>query len=108
MLDAVATFLSAGKNALDIIKGIRSELPQTAQADMLGDKIEEAESAFTKTEATLAKALGYHLCQCTWPPQIMLWKEADKAYACPNQECGRRISVARQVRQVRRSSWLER
>ena len=29
------------------------------------------------------------LCDCTFPPQIMLWQEARKAHVCPNEACGR-------------------
>jgi hypothetical protein len=57
--------------------------------DALQNKITEAEDALKRSDGKLAKKLGYKLCRCTFPPQIMLWKEAQKAHVCPNPECGR-------------------
>src|SRR5262249_48823266 len=57
-------------------------------------QIEKAEAALRASEVELAKTLGYTLCQCTFPPQIMLWKEAEKSHVCPRPECGRRIEAA--------------
>ena len=56
--------------------------------------IEKAEKALRASEAELAKALGYKLCQCTFPPQIMLSKghhaeqgmEIFKCEKCGKQE----------------------
>ena len=87
----LTTFLTAAKTALDIIKGIRSELPQGMRKDEVGNQIDAAEEALETSEGELAKALGFKLCQCTFPPQIMLWKEQQNAFACPNPDCGRKI-----------------
>lgn len=65
-------YLSAAKSALDLFKGLREELPPGAKADEVQARIEQAEEALRTTKAQLAKALGYKLCQCTFPPQIML------------------------------------
>ena len=83
-----AAYLSAGKTVLEIFRGIRAELPKGEASDAAQKHIAEAENALKQTEAELAKALGYHLCKCTFPPQIMLWREAEKATVCPN--CGHR------------------
>jgi predicted nucleic-acid-binding Zn-ribbon protein len=40
-------------------------------------------------KADAAKSLGHVLCQCTFPPQIMLWSETCKAHVCPNFDCVR-------------------
>jgi hypothetical protein len=92
-LSDLTTWLSAAKTALDIFKGIKSELPQGPKADEAQRQIERAELAVKSSEAELAKALGYNLCQCTWPPQIMLWREQDRVFYCPNPRCGRVVQA---------------
>jgi hypothetical protein len=79
-------YFTAAKSALDIIKGIRAELPKGPQADIAQRKIEEAESALDISRAQLAKRLGFKLCQCSFPPQIMLLKAAERKHVCPS--CG--------------------
>ncbi len=68
----LAEYLAAAKTLLEIFKGIRSELPKGPEAERTGEQIERAEKALRAAEAQLAKELGYNLCQCTFPPQIML------------------------------------
>jgi hypothetical protein len=82
-------YFTAAKSALDIIKGIRSELPRGVEADKAQQKINEAESALKNSEAELAKSLGFRLCQCKFPPEIMLWEKAERANICP--ACGDRF-----------------
>jgi hypothetical protein len=86
----VAEFVIAGKNALDLLKAIRKDLPKGPRAEELLAKIDQAEKALSTSEAAAARALGYRLCQCTFPPQTMLWKEDQREYACPNAACGRK------------------
>ncbi|HMD55561.1 MAG TPA: hypothetical protein VKJ65_13515 [Phycisphaerae bacterium] len=87
-------YISAAKSALDIIKGIRSELPKGADADKAQQKIEQAESALKNSKAELAKSLGFRLCQCTFPPEIMLWDKVERAKICP--ACGDRFPPPQQ------------
>ena len=35
-------------------------------------------------ELELAQKLGYFLCKCTWPPQIMVMTTSDFIYECPS------------------------
>ncbi len=35
-------------------------------------------------EINMAKNLGYFLCKCTWPPQIMVLTQSDFVYKCPS------------------------
>lgn len=90
-ISEIGKYLTAGNSALDIFKGIRAELPKGPKADEIQQQIEKAEAALRASEASAAKALGYNLCQCTFPPQIMLWRERESAYVCPNESCGKRI-----------------
>jgi hypothetical protein len=85
-IQELTAFLSAGKAALDLFKGIREELPQDDRSKKLREQIDKAEEAFKKSEAELAKKLGYRLCRCTFPPQIMLWDKEQRRSVC--QRCG--------------------
>jgi hypothetical protein len=82
-------YFTAAKSALDIIKGIRSELPKGPAADTAQQKIEEAEAALKNSKAELAQSLGFRLCQCNFPPEIMLWDKTQRAKICP--ACGDRF-----------------
>ena len=75
---------TAGKTVLDPFKGIRSELPAGPKSQQIKEQIDKAEGALKASEVELAKALGYKLCRCTFPPQIMLWYEQDQANICNN------------------------
>lgn len=75
-------YLGAAKTLLDLFKGIKSELP-AGEAAKAQAGIEKAEAAMKTTEAEIAKALGFKLCKCTFPPQVMLWNEQKKTNVCP-------------------------
>jgi hypothetical protein len=66
-------------------------LPTSAKRTEMEQKIAAAENALKRADAALAQKLGFQLCQCTYPPQIMLWREQEKITKCPNPECGRTI-----------------
>jgi hypothetical protein len=85
----IAEYLGAGKMALDLLKSARDALPKGANADQLQEKIDEAERALGTSKAAAAKALGFKLCQCTFPPQVMLWREPERAHICPG--CGHKV-----------------
>jgi hypothetical protein len=89
----VGTWIGAGKSALDLLRGAWQMLPSGKTKDDVAAKLAEAEAALKRSDAKLAKELGYKLCQCTFPPSIMLWKEGEHAHVCQNPECGRRIVV---------------
>ena len=82
-------YITAAKSALDILKGIRAELPKGPQADKAQQQIEQAESALKLTNAKLAQTFDYKLCRCAFPPPIMLWRAADRLNICP--KCGDRF-----------------
>lgn len=54
--------------------------------DHLEQEIAKAERLLKASEAAAAKAMGYRLCRCTFPPQIMLWKKTEKVHVCPECE----------------------
>jgi len=103
----VIQYLTAAKTALEVIKGAVTLLPKGSKSEEAREQIERAEKALKASEGAAAKALGYKICQCTFPPQIMLWKEAERAHVCPNSTCGRKVSKSSPVVRVsRRSSWM--
>jgi hypothetical protein len=85
----VTEWVVAGKSAIELLRSAWASLRKESDKDSIQKKIADAEDALKHFEGKLAKELGYKLCRCTFPPQIMLWKEAQKAHVCPNPECGR-------------------
>jgi hypothetical protein len=81
-------FFSAAKGALDVFRGVKELLPDGAGAEDAQKQIELAEEALQASKAKLAQSLNYHLCQCTFPPQIMLSegyhdKHDAEVFRCP-------------------------
>lgn len=92
-IDQLSAWLGAANGTLGLFRGVRDELKRSGATDTapVDRKIEEAEKALSDSDSLLAKALGYHLCQCTMPPQIMLLagrhpSRGDKIFKCPR--CG--------------------
>ena len=87
----VKAWLDTTKISVDLLKSAASLLPKGSKRDAVENKILAVESSLAASNAKLARDLGMKLCNCTFPPQIMLWIEAKKADQCPRQECGRTI-----------------
>jgi hypothetical protein len=98
--------LRAGKTTLDMFKNILTLLPKSEKSEQAGQQIEEAERAPQSSKAELAKGLGYRICRCTFLPQIMLWKEKERASICalcgnrypPKVEVGKLTTGFRSIR----------
>ena len=71
-LEALTSAFQFFKEALSWAKKAKDKLPDGDQKTALAESIEQAEKTGKLAEAEIAKALGYHLCQCTFPPRIML------------------------------------
>jgi hypothetical protein len=84
----IAAFLTSAKATIDIFKGIKDLLPKGETRAKAEAQIADAETQLQTTEAELAKGLGFRLCRCTFPPQIMLWNKDQRASFCP--KCGDR------------------
>ena len=85
-IEDITAYLGAGKTVLDLFKGIRDELPEEAKSKHIDDKIKDAEAALKASKVELAKVLGFRLCRCAFPPEIMLWKREQRKSVCPR--CG--------------------
>lgn len=91
----VGEWLKDGTAAIGLLRAAQALLPNGPKRAEIAEKIEAAERALGLSNATAAKALGYELCKCTFPPQIMLWNEAKEALVCPSQTCGRTVEKAK-------------
>lgn len=91
----LSEYFAAGKGAIELLKAAYAALPSGAQRDKIEAKVRTAEDMLNRSDAKLARDLGYRLCQCTFPPQIMLWREPDKAWVCRNEACGAKIELTR-------------
>lgn len=58
--------------SLGLFKKARDVMPESEEKQELTKKLQEVETAYKLAEAKAAKDLGFELCQCSWPPQIML------------------------------------
>jgi len=83
------------RDAVSLLRQGRDLLPSGPKRDEIEAKIRQIEEAMARSDARLAKDLGYPLCECTFPPQIMLWKEQQRAHVCPNPVCGRVVEEAK-------------
>ena len=74
----ILTAIQSMKVLVDLFKSAKDALPDDLPKKAeITRQIDAAEKATQLAEAQVAEALGYVLCQCTWPPQIMLRKGYD-------------------------------
>lgn len=83
-------WLGAAKDTMSLLRSAAALLPKGEKRAEIEGKIGAAEEAMKRSDAKLARELGLNLCDCTFPPQIMLWKESEKSHVCPNPACGRK------------------
>ena len=81
----ISEYIKAGTEAIVLIKTLYPLLP-TQSRDEVEAKIAAAEDALQKANVFLAQAWGFSIHDCSFPPQIMLWKEDIKERVCPG--CG--------------------
>jgi len=86
----IEDWVDLARGTVDLLKSAAVMLPKGNKRTVIEAKIKEAEDTLKRSDARLARELGLKLCDCTFPPNVMLWKEADKAHICPNKECGRK------------------
>ena len=77
MIDPVEAkgWFEAGKTALEAIKTAWDMLPKGENKDSLEKRIDEAGQSLHIAKVKLAREFEYNLCQCQFPPEIMLWKQ---------------------------------
>jgi hypothetical protein len=86
----IKDWLGLTKSAVDLLKSAAAMVPKGDRRAAIEAKITEAEDMLKRSDAKLAYELGLKLCDCTFPPNVMLWKESEKAHVCPDSACGRK------------------
>jgi hypothetical protein len=71
-LQSLQSGLGLLRGALDSIKALNDLLPKSSKRNEVELKLQEAERQVALSESQIAQSLGYKLCKCTFPPQIML------------------------------------
>jgi hypothetical protein len=93
---ALKSAFDAIRGLLGVVKDVRG-LANPEQAKAITAAADQVEAAAKVAEAEIAKALGYELCKCQFPPVVMLTvgyvsrkfarsQEGDPVYECP--KCG--------------------
>lgn len=91
---AMKTTFDALRSALGLLKDAKDALPSgDHRQKAIAQALATAESSSKIAEAEIAKALGYELCKCEFPPTIMLTvgehggrPKTGPVYECP--KCG--------------------
>ena len=90
-------------NAIGLLKSAKDMLPNGAEKKTAEAAIQQAEQGFQAAQAQIAQSLGYQICKCTWPPQIMLTNEGDRnIHKCP--KCGIKVDTSPVCMTVERPS----
>lgn len=74
------------RSAIGLAKDVKESLPEGEKKRSITESLEAADRAAHIAEAQIAKSLGYQLCQCTFPPQIMLsigYRGSVEYFRCP-------------------------
>ena len=74
--------LGIAKGAVELLNSAKDLLPDSPKKEAAAQSLRLAEQTFRIAETQAAEELGYHLCRCTWPPQIAL-RELSGAQRCP-------------------------
>ncbi len=55
-----------------VLKDAKEAMPDSPKSEAVTEALKQSEIQFDIAEAQIAKALGYELCKCQFPPSIML------------------------------------
>ena len=89
-MQSVKVGISLLSDTIGLIAKIKEALPDSQEKEIINKSLEEAMKATSLAEAQIAQALGYKLCQCTFPPQIMLssgYEDYKEVFKC--SKCGK-------------------
>lgn len=86
-LEAIKSAFGLLGSAIGLAKKAKDLLPDGSVRKSVEQSLEAAERDSKLAEAQMAKGLGHRLCQCTFPPQIMLKTGYSRAHGdhfqCP-------------------------
>ena len=96
-LEAMTKGLTTAKEAIHLLQSANNQLPPGEAQQVIQEKIEEAERAIQHGHAEMGLSLGFQLCHCTWPPQVMASSKYSEEthvelFTCP--KCGKSVSLS--------------
>jgi hypothetical protein len=103
---ALKSAFDAIRGLLGLVKDVRG-LASPEQAKAITAAADQVEAAAKVAEAEIAKALGYELCKCEFPPTVMLtvgymteWRvgKGGPVFECP--KCGYDTSEGRSYNRI--------
>ncbi|MDH5429807.1 MAG: hypothetical protein OEY57_16720 [Nitrospirota bacterium] len=71
VLEAFTKGLTVLKEAIGLVHSANDQLPAGEPQKAIQKKVEEAERLIQVGHASVGQSLGFQLCHCTWPPQVM-------------------------------------
>jgi hypothetical protein len=71
-IENISSALAVIKSTISTIKTAKNLLPKKEDKLKIEKKLEIAEKDLTIAESKIAQELGYQICKCSWPPEIML------------------------------------
>ena len=71
-VSALKTGFDTVRAVLGLVKDVQGVLPPGDKKEAIGQSLAHAERQVQLAEAQVARALGYRLCRCTFPPIPML------------------------------------
>jgi len=97
VLEAFTKGLTVLKEAIGLVHSANDQLPAGEQQKAIQQKIQEAERLIQVGHASVGQSLGFQLCHCTWPPQVMASsgyneKTQVEQFTCSN--CGKSLSLS--------------
>lgn len=97
VLEAFTKGLTVLKEAIGLVHSANDQLPAGEPQKAIQQKVEEAERLLQVGHATMVQSLGFQLCHCTWPPQVMAstgytQETQVEQFTCPN--CGKSLSLS--------------
>jgi hypothetical protein len=69
---ALKTAFDMFRSAIGLYRDVRPGAESPEQTKAITAALDQAEAAARVAEAEIAKALGYELCKCEFPPTVML------------------------------------
>lgn len=97
ILEAFTKGLTTLKEAIALVHSANHQLPAGEPRTAIQQKIEEAERTIQVGHAAMGQSLGFQLCHCTWPPQVLASSHYSnetkvEQFTCPN--CGKILSLS--------------
>ena len=85
-LEQIKSALQLFKESIGLVKAVKDALPESPKKEAASKSLIAAETAAQLAEVSIAKALEYPLCKCTFPPGIIRMLSCggyQDRYKCP-------------------------